>query len=322
MSLFTSLVLSTFLLNPIIKMDSLKTIQPVRVLTDKRVVEEVDNVYVANAHKLQEVMVKFNYGILFPNRETTLNSSAKDALTKLSEILIKNPATEISITGHTDNISSLELNQNLSENRAQVVADFLISKNVASKQFKGITGKNYSEPVANNSTEAGRAANRRVEIYFVSSALITNPLVSAISQKESVKSKVVPTFLKNLVDQTIKHPLKSSEVEIEIDGFLVDDTKTKAGRDFYDLFYAGWEAPKSAKNYSITVTEKPFRLTSTLIVVSINDDIVYQDVVQPRQDLIENQVEDAVSVTQDYLTNYDEIMKQLNGEDLGGSGIY
>lgn len=323
MSLFACMFLSAFLMNPVIKMDSLNTNQAVRVLTDKKVsnvVDKFDSLDIkGKANGLRGIIVKLDYGILFPLGQSTLNELDKDALTKLSEILIRNSTSEITIIGHTDNTSSLEINQKLSESRAKVVADFLLTKNVGSIQFKGITGKNYSEPVADNSTEAGRAANRRVEMYFVSSASSTNPLSKSIS---SLKTKVIPTFLKNLVDQTVKQPLKSSEVEIEIDGFLVDDTKTKAGREFYDLFYAGWEAPKSAKNYSITVTEKPFRLTSTLIVVSINDDIVYQDILQPREDLIESQAEDAVSITLDYLTNYDEIMKQLNGEDLGGSGIY
>ena len=59
-----------------------------------------------------------------------------------------------------------------------------------------------------------------------------------------------------------------------------------------------------------------------MIVVSINDDVVYQGILQPRQDLIEAQTDEAISTTQSYLANYEEITKQLNGEDLAGSGIY
>lgn len=61
------------------------------------------------------------------------------------------------------------------------------------------------------------------------------------------------------------------------------------------------------------------RLTSTLIQVSINDNVVYQGVLQPRQDILEALTEEAVATTQNYLVNYEEITRQLNGEDLAGS---
>jgi curli production assembly/transport component CsgE len=159
-------------------------------------------------------------------------------------------------------------------------------------------------------------------------ALILLILFSAsqVNQKDSTKTKPVPASLKKLLEQVVKQivkqPAKSKEFEIEIDGLLVDDTKTKAGKDFYDLFYSNWEAPKDAKNFTITVSEKPFRLTSTLIVVSINDNPVYQAILQPRQDIIEGLSDEAIATTLSYLENYEEIMKQLNGDDMAGSGIY
>lgn len=143
-----------------------------------------------------------------------------------------------------------------------------------------------------------------------------------INQKDSLKTKPIPESLKKILEQVVKQPDKSGDLEIEIDGLLVDDTKTKTGKDFYDLFYGSWEAPKGAKNFTITISEKPFRLSSTLIVVSINDTPVYQSVLQPRQDIVEGLSQDAISTTQSYLANYEEIMKQLNGDDMAGSGIF
>lgn len=143
-----------------------------------------------------------------------------------------------------------------------------------------------------------------------------------VNQKDSIKTKPAPQSLKNLLEQVVKKPEKSNDVEIEIDGLLVDDTKTKMGKDFYDLFYGSWQAPPGAKNYTITVSEKPFRLTSTQIVVSINDNSVYQAILQPRQDIVEALAMDAIANTQSYLANYEEIMKQLNGDDMTGSGIF
>jgi len=143
-----------------------------------------------------------------------------------------------------------------------------------------------------------------------------------VQQRDSIKVKPLPESLKKILEQVVKKPDKSSDLEIEIDGLLVDDTKTKAGKDFYDLFYGRWEAPMGAKNFTITISEKPFRLSSTLIVVSINDTPVYQSVLQPRQDIVEGLSQDAISTTQSYLANYEEIMKQLNGDDMVGTGIF
>lgn len=151
-------------------------------------------------------------------------------------------------------------------------------------------------------------------------------LTSHISQNDSTATQPAPKILQELLEKITQESTDEAEIEteieIEIDGLLVDNTKTKIGRDFYDLFYANWEPPTNAKNYTITVLEKPFRLTSTLIVVSINDNVVYQSILQPRQEVVEQLSEQAIAITFNYLQNYEEIMRQLNGEDQEGTGIF
>jgi len=124
---------------------------------------------ITDANNLKAVKVTFDSGILFATGKSTLNQSSKAALIKFSTILKDNPTMDIAIFGHTDNQGSLEVNQKLSQSRAQAVADFLNSQGVKSTQFKEITGKNYSEPVGDNSTAEGRQANRRVEVYMYAS---------------------------------------------------------------------------------------------------------------------------------------------------------
>lgn len=55
------------------------------------------------------------------------------------------------------------------------------------------------------------------------------------------------------------------ELSLEIDGLLIDETLTKAGQDFFDLFYQLWEPPPGATNFMIRIVEKPFRGISTSI---------------------------------------------------------
>jgi outer membrane protein OmpA-like peptidoglycan-associated protein len=124
---------------------------------------------IRDANNLKAIRVTFDSGILFKTGKSDLNMTSKDALQKFSKVLVENPTMDISIFGHTDNTGSLELNQKLSQARAQSVADFLVSQSVNTVQLKDILGKNYSEPVADNATDAGKAANRRVEIYMYAS---------------------------------------------------------------------------------------------------------------------------------------------------------
>ena len=128
---------------------------------------------ITDANNLQAIRVTFDSGILFATNQSALNAASKDALEKFAKILIDNPTMDVAIYGHTDNTGSLAVNQQLSKERAQSVANFLISKGVAAYQVKEIVGKDFSEPVADNSTVAGRAANRRVEVYlYASEAMI------------------------------------------------------------------------------------------------------------------------------------------------------
>lgn len=118
---------------------------------------------------LQAVKVTFDSGILFAFNSSTLSTNAKMALSRFAQILKQNPTMDIAIYGYTDNIGTEAANQKVSTNRADAVADFLMNQGVSATQFKYVLGKGWSDPVASNDTEAGRAQNRRVEIYMYAS---------------------------------------------------------------------------------------------------------------------------------------------------------
>lgn len=105
--------------------------------------------------------------IFFDYDKATLLQQSYNELQQLLAILKTHPAMKIEVRGHTDGHGSVDYNQRLSENRAKAVVDYLVSKGVDSKrlQFKGF-GK--SMPIDSNSTEEGRARNRRVEFKVLS----------------------------------------------------------------------------------------------------------------------------------------------------------
>ncbi len=133
-----------------------------------------------------------------------------------------------------------------------------------------------------------------------------------------------PESLQNFFHNLIEDEKVDSEKDIvvEIDGLLFDETLTKSGRDFYDLFYNNWVAPPQSKNYSIFIKEKPFRMFTTIVEVKINETMVFQSILQPRYAYIENLSQQAIDRVSRMLANYDEIMRQLDGDDKSGTGIY
>lgn len=135
--------------------------------------------------------------------------------------------------------------------------------------------------------------------------------------------KKAPESLQKLFEEIKKSSEKvSKDSDLEIDGLLFDETKTKSGKDFYDFFYSMWTAPPNARNFLIYITEKPYRLTTTQIEVKINEFTVFMSFLQPRADLVEQLAEQAVAQTQMYLENYEELMRQLEGDDQAGTGIF
>lgn len=120
---------------------------------------------VTDANNLQAIKVTFDSGILFATGKSDLNASSKEALLKFAATLKETPETDVTIYGHTDNKGSRELNEKLSRERAESVSKFLVS-NAVQKERLTTQGKAFDEPVADNATEAGRAQNRRVEVYI------------------------------------------------------------------------------------------------------------------------------------------------------------
>jgi outer membrane protein OmpA-like peptidoglycan-associated protein len=130
--------------------------------------KEADSTYIKNI-ALQPIAI--NASATLKNIQFELNSSQLQPvslieLNKLLQLMNDNPTTKIEISGHTDNSGSDALNMQLSLDRAKAVADYLKSNGIDANR---LTWKGYgaSKPVADNSTEEGRALNRRTEFTIV-----------------------------------------------------------------------------------------------------------------------------------------------------------
>jgi outer membrane protein OmpA-like peptidoglycan-associated protein len=102
--------------------------------------------------------------LFFETNKSDLLPYSIPELERVSKI-VQNLGQKIQITGHTDDVGTVPFNQVLSDKRAESVMKFLISLGCDPNKIRAV-GLGKSAPIADNKTEAGRAANRRVEIKF------------------------------------------------------------------------------------------------------------------------------------------------------------
>ncbi|MDX1270573.1 OmpA family protein [Bizionia paragorgiae] len=120
---------------------------------------EIKNAVVSELAKLAKL-------VTFDNGKITLTAEATVALDEVAEIMIIQKFMKFHVAGHTDNTGNKAKNLMLSEQRASAVRDYLLFKGLEANR---ITSQGYGQdnPIADNSTAAGRLKNRRIEIFVV-----------------------------------------------------------------------------------------------------------------------------------------------------------
>jgi outer membrane protein OmpA-like peptidoglycan-associated protein len=122
---------------------------------------------VARVDKLPNdvVRVTMTSQTAFETNSTDIKPGFHSTMDKLADVVVRYNKTTLTVVGHTDDVGTNAYNQKLSEQRALSVARYLEGQRVDSMRL-AISGKGETQPAASNSTETGRQANRRVEIYL------------------------------------------------------------------------------------------------------------------------------------------------------------
>jgi outer membrane protein OmpA-like peptidoglycan-associated protein len=105
--------------------------------------------------------------IYFEFGKATLKPESFSMLDNVVKLMESNETVRIEISGHTDNVGSLKANTKLSSDRAKAVVDYLVQKGIRADRLE-YKGYAFSQPIAPNTTEEGRAQNRRVEFKVLS----------------------------------------------------------------------------------------------------------------------------------------------------------
>ena len=112
--------------------------------------------------EVKTLLEKAMQGIEFETGKSTILPSSYPLLDQIAQTFIDNPSYIIEVQGHTDNVGDPESNMKLSQDRADAVLLYLVKKGVSSDRLTSV-GYGQEQPIADNSTKAGKQKNRRVQ---------------------------------------------------------------------------------------------------------------------------------------------------------------
>lgn len=154
---------------------------------------------------------------------------------------------------------------------------------------------------------------------------------TSVTQTQQKSGEELPDFLKEFVKKYQKQAQvdtvdgladKGLVPETLLNNLVIDNTLSKIGRDFYQFFYDNWDPPQTDQQFIIYIDEMPSPGLGNMVLIRINHDKIFTGRLFPKQDALEATALQAVQQTTSYVANYDEIRRQLEGEDMQGTGIY
>jgi curli production assembly/transport component CsgE len=119
-------------------------------------------------------------------------------------------------------------------------------------------------------------------------------------------------------------PVEEIFNEIEVEGLILDETRSKLAHDFYELFYNIWTQADSTSTFNTLIfRELPARTgLGARVVIELNEMEFMQIQLQPRQDILEEIASQLVEALKNYLENPDQSIREIEAEELQGTGIY
>jgi len=160
-------------LNPAGFNQNVKRIVPYEEAVNLSFLKQIENIDAGKADvadytkKATQQVASGEWQINFDPGRASLRPEGKDVLDQVYNLLIQAETSKLELFGHTDNTGTKEGNYSLSRARAEAVKSYLIQKGIPAKRFQKIEGLGQDEPVGENTTDAGKAKNRRVAINLL-----------------------------------------------------------------------------------------------------------------------------------------------------------
>jgi curli production assembly/transport component CsgE len=157
---------------------------------------------------------------------------------------------------------------------------------------------------------------------FIQLFIFKNDELVAKAELQGPKQEV-QSLKENIVRSPNPDRLNADDIEIE--GLVLDETRSKLAHDFYELFYASWRVVEEdlKTNYSIIIREQPaFVGNGSRIAIDLDGIELTQMNLQPRQELMEQLSVQLVEMLYNQIKNPDAAYQEIGAEDISGSGIY
>lgn len=160
-------------LNPFGFNESVKRIVPYDEAVNLYFLKNINDIDAGAAYKpdysktTDKVLASGVWNINFDTGSANISSSSAQTVETIYNLLIQAEDTKIKVEGHTDDTGTSEANYDLSQRRAQAVVNYLRGKGIPQTRVQSVIGKGEDEPVENNTTNEGRAKNRRVVITIM-----------------------------------------------------------------------------------------------------------------------------------------------------------
>lgn len=147
----------------------------------ERIEEEIPGAEVKRVGEGINVTFNEDAGVYFDTNKSNVKGTSATTLDKLAGIFKEYPNSNVLVEGHTDSAGPEDYNMNLSQRRAESVTTYLVGKGIAANRF---STKWYGElqPVGDNTTNDGKAKNRRVELAIVASEELKEEAVEQTKQ--------------------------------------------------------------------------------------------------------------------------------------------
>jgi curli production assembly/transport component CsgE len=107
---------------------------------------------------------------------------------------------------------------------------------------------------------------------------------------------------------------------IEIDGLILNQTKTRTGHEFYRQFSALWEPPSDASEFNIIIIENATPQWGSIIQIKVNEAVVFQNISKPNDAAIKDLAGKAVERVREYITVYVRDLEKFKDDDLATNG--
>lgn len=191
-----------------------------------------------------------------------------------------------------------EVNPHLEEITGPIPTGTLLFIPAAIWNFKG------SDLTANDVINApwGSAGNTRID-----GEILQEDSLSNLNYEQKLESfrEAFNALVESDSDSVEEEKLREAERELflELDGMVIDDTRSKIGRDFYDVFFQRWTPPENIYNYTIRISEQPSPSLGSLITVHLNDIETFRYRLPPRYETIQQAAAYAVVLTYRHLVD-------------------